>query len=149
MAPADHTLGAVAQPTRARITPPGYAVAGVASETVTVQADHGVEADFTLQPFPCRFVLGFRVLHDAIPAVVGDCMDDEQHSSANGDALQHTTHVHLVWRMHPQVGTRNFTAFTDGYRTWVNGPSGVQERLNTQRFPWEANPDHQPVARSL
>jgi len=32
----------------------------------------------------------------------------------------------------------NVTAFTDGYRTWVNGPFGIEERLNSQRFPWEA-----------
>src|SRR5262249_47314016 len=31
----------------------------------------------------------------------------------------------------------NFTAYTDGYRTWVNGPFGVQQRLNTQKFDWE------------
>src|SRR5262249_6675345 len=31
----------------------------------------------------------------------------------------------------------NWTAFTDGYRTWINGPLGLQERLNTGRFSWE------------
>src|SRR5262249_21138217 len=31
----------------------------------------------------------------------------------------------------------NFTAFTDGARTWVNGPFGLQQRLNTERFDWE------------
>ncbi|HVA24132.1 MAG TPA: hypothetical protein VMW62_07025, partial [Chloroflexota bacterium] len=25
----------------------------------------------------------------------------------------------------------------DGYRTWVIGPAGVQQRLNTERFPFE------------
>ena len=38
----------------------------------------------------------------------------------------------MVWRK-----LDNFTAFTDGYRTWVNGPFGVQMRLNTEQFPWE------------
>src|SRR6185312_1742852 len=28
--------------------------------------------------------------------------------------------------------------FTDGARTWVAGPFGLQTRLNTQRFDWEA-----------
>ncbi len=42
----------------------------------------------------------------------------------------------LVWRK-----LDNCMAFTSGYRTWVNGPDGVQERLNSQRFAWEANPD--------
>jgi len=28
------------------------------------------------------------VLHDLLPAVVGDCRADDQHKPANGDALQ-------------------------------------------------------------
>lgn len=96
----------------------------------------------------CRFVLGFAALHDTIPSIVGPCVDDEQHNPANGDALQHTTNGLLVWRKHPQAGTRNFTAFTDGFRSWVSGPDGMQERLNTQRFAWEANSDNLPVVPS-
>jgi hypothetical protein len=88
----------------------------------------------------CQFVLGFAALHDSLATIVGDCLDDEQHNPANGDALQHTTHGLLVWRK-----ADNFTAFTDGYRSWVNGPNGIQERLNTQRFAWEANPGGLPV----
>jgi hypothetical protein len=84
----------------------------------------------------CSYALGFKALHDLIPAQVGDCLDSEGHNSANGDALQHTAKGLLVWRK-----VDNWTAFTDGYRTWVNGPNGLQERLNTQRFQWEANPD--------
>jgi len=93
----------------------------------------------------CRFVLGFATLHDLLPRVVGQCVDDEQHNPANGDGLQHTTGMVgagglLVWRK-----ADNRTAFTDGYRTWVNGPTGLEYRLNTQRFAWEANPDGLPV----
>jgi len=80
----------------------------------------------------CQFILGFKTLHDAIPNVAGDCLDN-QAFAANGDALQHTTNGLLVWRK-----ADNFTAFTDGFRSWVNGPFGIQERLNTDRFPWEA-----------
>jgi glucose/arabinose dehydrogenase len=80
----------------------------------------------------CQYVLGFKTLHDAIPTVVGDCTED-QAFAANGDAQQHTTKGLLAWRK-----ADNFTAFTDGFQSWVNGPQGVQERLNTQRFPWEA-----------
>jgi hypothetical protein len=58
----------------------------------------------------------------------------------NGDGLQSTTRGLMVWRK-----SDNWTAFTDGFRTWINGPSGVQERLNTQRFPWEHD-GVQPVA---
>ena len=96
------------------------------------------------QAADCRFVLGFQALHDLIPTIVGDCLEDEQHNpgpeGTPGDGLQHTTNGLLVWRK-----TDNFTALTDGYRTWVNGPYGLQERLNSQRFPWEANPDGLPI----
>lgn len=88
---------------------------------------------------PCRYTLGFAALHAAIPATVGDCLEDEQHNPTTGDGLQHTANGLLVWRR-----ADNFTAFTDGYHTWVIGPNGVQERLNTQRFTWEANPGGQP-----
>jgi len=61
----------------------------------------------------------------------------KSHNPQNGDALQlTTTGGMLVWRK-----ADNWTAFTDGYRSWINGPNGLQERLNTQRFSWEANPN--------
>ena len=88
----------------------------------------------------CQLVLGFKTLHDQIPSTVGDCLDNEAHNPANGDAIQHTTKGLLAWRK-----ADNFTAFTDGARTWINGPYGVQERANGQRFPWEANPDGLPL----
>lgn len=88
----------------------------------------------------CQFVLGFAALHDLIPDVVGACVSDEQHNPDNGDALQETTNGLLVWRK-----ADNWTAFTNGYQTWINGPLGLQQRLNEQRFWWEANPDHLPV----
>lgn len=85
----------------------------------------------------CQFVLGFKAVHDLIPSTVGDCKTDEYHNAQNGDGLQETTGANgkgglLVWRK-----SDNWTAFTDGYRTWVNGPNGLQQRLNTERFPWE------------
>jgi hypothetical protein len=89
----------------------------------------------------CQFVLGFKALHDLIPATVGDCLVDEHHNPVNGDGLQETTGPVggsgtglLVWRK-----ADNWTAYTDGYHTWINGPDGIQERLNTgPLFPWEA-----------
>ncbi len=87
----------------------------------------------------CQFMLGFKTQRDAIPNVVGDCLEN-QAFAANGDALQHTTHGLLVWRK-----ADNFTAFTDGFRTWVNGPFGIQERLNSDRFPWEAGGNARPA----
>jgi uncharacterized protein YkwD len=85
----------------------------------------------------CQFVLGFATVANALPQQVGGCRDNESHNPQNGDAVQlTTTGGMLVWRK-----ADNWTAFTDGYRSWVNGPHGLQQRLNTQRFTWEANPD--------
>lgn len=79
----------------------------------------------------CQYILGFKTLHDLIPDTVGDCLDN-QAFAANGDAQQHTTDGLLAWRK-----SDNWTAFTNGYMTWVNGPNGIQSRLNTDRFPFE------------
>ena len=82
----------------------------------------------------CQFVLGFATLRDLIGHdIVGECLDNE-HYNAIGDSNQHTTGGLLAWRK-----ADNWTAFTDGYRTWVNGPNGLQQRLNTERFEWEAD----------
>ena len=82
----------------------------------------------------CQFVLGFKTLRDLIGhEIVGECLENEHHG-ANGDALQQTTGGLLVWRK-----ADNWTAFTDGYRTWINGPNGLVQRLNTERFAWEAD----------
>ncbi|HEY3108922.1 MAG TPA: hypothetical protein VGL23_09230 [Chloroflexota bacterium] len=83
----------------------------------------------------CRFALGFAVLRDQIPAVVGECLEDERHNPIDGDGLQRTTGGLLVWRK-----ADNLTAFTDGYRTWLNGPLGLQQRLNSEQLPWERAP---------
>ena len=91
-------------------------------------------------PPPCQFILGFATLRALIPQQVGLCIDDEQHDPITGDGIQHTTGGLLVWRK-----LDNWTAFTDGYNTWVNGPNGLQERLNDQRFSWEPNPTGLPV----
>lgn len=87
----------------------------------------------------CHYMLGFQALHQLDPADVGGCLDN-QAFAANGDAQQHTTKGLLVWRK-----ADNWTAFTNGYQTWVNGPRGLAKRLNTQRFGWEANPSGLPV----
>ncbi|HLZ28272.1 MAG TPA: DUF4232 domain-containing protein [Chloroflexota bacterium] len=84
----------------------------------------------------CAFALGFAVLHDLVPDVVGGCIEDEHHDPLSGDALQQTSNGLLVWRK-----LDNWTAFTNGSETWVNGPLSLQQRRNDQRFWWEANPD--------
>ncbi len=78
------------------------------------------------------FKLGFKALADKIPQVVGQPLEDE-HWGANGDSLQQTTKGLMAWRK-----ADNWTAFTDGTTTWVNGPNGVQSRANSVRFTWEA-----------
>lgn len=84
----------------------------------------------------CSLVLGFATLASRVP--VGDCLEN-QHFAANGDAQQHTTGGLLVWRK-----SDNWTAFTDGFRTWVDGPAGVEQRLNSQRLRFES--DYWPFA---
>jgi hypothetical protein len=88
------------------------------------------------QPAACQFELGFQTLHDMIPTIVGDCIENEWHNASNGDGLQRTTNGLLVWRK-----ADNWTAFTNGYMTWINGPFGLQSRLNTEHFAWEAPDD--------
>jgi hypothetical protein len=80
----------------------------------------------------CEFKLGFRAIAERLPAAVGGCLENEHSDPTTGDALQRTERGLLVWRK-----ADNFTAFTDGHRTWVNGPLGLQQRLNAERFPWE------------
>ena len=85
----------------------------------------------------CTYQLGFKLIADQIPNVVGRCLEDEHFNVANGNAEQRTSAHHgqgglLVWRK-----SDNWTAFTDGHWTWVNGPNGLQRRLNAERFPFE------------
>jgi hypothetical protein len=79
----------------------------------------------------CQFVLGFKTLHDLDPGDAGDCVDNQTFAT-NGDAQQHTTKGLMAWRK-----ADNWTAFTNGYQTWINGPAGLAKRLNTDRFAWE------------
>jgi hypothetical protein len=81
----------------------------------------------------CAFVLGFATLRDRLPQEVGQCLED-QRFAPNGNAEQRTSGGLLVWRK-----ADNWTAFTDGNRTWLNGPLGLQQRLNSERFPWEGD----------
>ncbi|MGE5619074.1 MAG: S1C family serine protease [Sphingomonadaceae bacterium] len=81
-----------------------------------------------------EFRLGFKALSDQIPDVVGDPLENE-HWGTNGDSLQRTSKGLMVWRK-----ADNWTAFTNGAETWINGPEGLQSRPNDQRFPWENDP---------
>ena len=81
----------------------------------------------------CTFTQGFKALRDQIPDIVGQCLENERFNQANGNAEQRTVNGLLVWRK-----ADNWTAFTNGHTTWVNGPFGLQARLNSETFPWEA-----------
>lgn len=98
------------------------------------------QSTVTAAPDACEFVLGFAVLHALDPADIGPCVSG-QTFAGNGDAQQATVHGLMAWRK-----ADNWTAFTNGYATWINGPTGLAKRLNTQRFGWEANPDGLPLA---
>lgn len=118
-----------------------YAVTMLALVSLFVPAAPALAAGLPAPSANCHFVLGFKALHDAISNVVGNCTSEEQHNADNGDGLQPTTGANsagglLVWRK-----ADNWTAYTDGFHTWINGPNGLQERLNSQRFPWEADYD--------
>jgi len=79
-----------------------------------------------------EFKLGFKALADQVPSVVGQPIEEE-HYGPNGDSLQQTTTGLMVWRK-----ADNFPCFTNGSRSWINGPFGVQERANDERFEWES-----------
>ena len=99
---------------------------------------------------PPEFRLGFKAIADQTPEMVGPPLENEHFNPANGDSLQRTANGLMVWRK-----ADNWTAFTGGYWTWVNGPNGLQRRLNTDRLPWEADdrrsqdqsPRFEPVSR--
>ncbi|MHB8619916.1 MAG: C39 family peptidase [Chloroflexota bacterium] len=82
----------------------------------------------------CHFVLGFATLDNLAASRVGGCLDNQAFAT-NGDALQYTTRGMLVWRK-----ADNWTAFTNGYQTWINGPTGLVTRFNDEWFEWEAYP---------
>src|SRR4051794_36359640 len=68
---------------------------------------------------PCIFQLGFQALRNQIPDTVGACRENEHFNPTNGNAEQLTTGGLLVWRK-----ADNWTAFTNGATTWLNGPLG-------------------------
>jgi hypothetical protein len=92
----------------------------------------------------CSFVAGFQLLHDLIPNVVGACIEDEYFNVENGNAEQHTSGGLLVWRQRD-----NWTAFTNGATTWINGPAGVVSRANADRFPWELASEESPAGQPV
>jgi hypothetical protein len=88
----------------------------------------------------CDFTLGFATLRQMIIEqygdVVGRCLENEYFNPENGNAQQQATGGLMVWRK-----ADNWTAFTNGSITWLNGPFGLATRPNDgPLFPWEAPP---------
>lgn len=81
---------------------------------------------------PCQYELGFATLASELAGVAGSCLENQGYAP-NGDAHQHSTGGLLVWRK-----ADNWTAFTNGNETWINGPQGLARRSNSERFDWEA-----------
>ena len=95
----------------------------------------------TVAAADCQFVLGFNTLRNLIGhEIVGECLENEHYNEIS-DSVQQTTGGLMAWRK-----ADNWTAFTDGYRTWINGPNGLVMRLNTERSEWEA--DYAEVVQS-
>jgi mono/diheme cytochrome c family protein len=111
-------------------------VVGATLSLLSLESPRGAIAQPT-----CVFTLGFKALHDQIPDLVGDCLENEHFNVQNGNAEQRTKGGLLVWRK-----ADNWTAFTNGATTWINGPDGLASRPNAgPLFPWEAATPPQPA----
>jgi hypothetical protein len=95
------------------------------------------------RPEGCSFSLGFAALRHLIPRRVGRCLASARYDPCLGELLQDATGGVLIWRT-----ADTWTGFTDGSRTWVLGPHGLQQRLSTQRFSWEATPGDWTLTRA-
>jgi len=83
----------------------------------------------------CAFGQGFATMRDLVgAAVVGDCREDERQLPGNGNAEQRTANGTLIYR-----ALDGRLLFTNDSRTWINGPDGLIDRPNNQRFPWEGD----------
>jgi hypothetical protein len=82
----------------------------------------------------CEFDMGFAALRSAMGTQsVGECVENAWYDE-QGNAHQHTTVGVFVWR-----ASDNWTGFTDGFRTWISGPTGLAVRSNAERFAWESD----------
>jgi hypothetical protein len=110
-------------------------VLAVAVALIVPQIGKSAEASPAEQT--CTFNLGFATLRDMIIAqygdIVGACLENEHYDPYTGDSLQQTRGGLMVWRK-----ADNWTAFTDGATTYLNGPTGLAVRPNAgPLFPWE------------
>ncbi len=79
----------------------------------------------------CQYIRDFKRLHDMAPDKIGGCVS-QRIFAPNGDVLQYTANGLMVRRK-----ADNWTAFTDGGLTLIDGPQGLVSRANDYRFAWE------------
>ena len=89
----------------------------------------------------CQFILGFADFHRALAGRDGTCLTDEfPDPKGTGDTLQLTSlpspNGLMVWNK-----ATNSMRWTDGNKTWAYSKCLLQERLNTEVFAWELNPN--------
>ena len=124
----------VANPAAAAPVSPTSSPVAAASSPAAAAASPVAAASPATQP-PCDFVLGFAKLRDQLGAdTVGPCMENQREVPGNGTAVQRTARGTMVYR--PQD---NSMMFTDGARTWIDGPRGLLDRPANQRFEWESD----------
>jgi len=80
----------------------------------------------------CEIRPRFRVLAEALPELIGNCVASEALNGETGDIEQPVDGGVLVLR-----SADNTPVFTDGWQTWVAGPNGIETRLNSERLAWE------------
>ncbi len=110
-----------------------FAGSAVGAAALVFAAVAIAQSESPAAPAAFEFKLGFKVLADLIPDVVGRPLEEERWDGSG--TLQHTTTGLMVWR-----SDDNWTGFTDGARTWIDGPFGLAVRSNGERFVWEAHP---------
>jgi phosphohistidine phosphatase SixA len=121
-------------PAQPAASAPTTAPSPPAANTSTSAPAVGVAAPAQAQP-SCDLSQGFATMRDLVgTAVVGECRENERQNPGNGNAEQRTANGILVYR-----ALDGRLLFLDGSRTWINGPNGLVDRPNNQRFPWEGD----------
>jgi hypothetical protein len=130
---AESRLGAEQSPPAGGAPSSGPAGAGAVPPVLAAAAPPSPEAEAEPEPEGCRFGPRFADLRDRLGADrVGDCLA-AQRPAENGDLVQATSGGLLIERK-----ADSSVAFSDGSQTWVDGPRGLLQRPNNQRFAWEA-----------
>ena len=101
------------------------AVALVAVLAVSGSIPTGLAAQCEIRP-------RFRVLAEALPELIGNCVASEALNGETGDIEQPVDGGVLVLR-----SADSTPVFTDGWQSWVAGPNGIETRLNSERLAWE------------